>query len=69
MIIGFDGKRAIENNTGLGNYSRLLVEVLSAKYPDNKYLLYAPSLKDTPRMKRLLAQRNVAIVATDTAVG
>lgn len=21
MIIGFDGKRAVQNNTGLGNYS------------------------------------------------
>ncbi|MDE6360288.1 MAG: glycosyltransferase family 4 protein [Muribaculaceae bacterium] len=69
MIIGFDGKRAIENNTGLGNYSRLLVEVLSAKYPDNKYLLYAPSLKENPRLKRLLEQRNVDIVTPDTAFG
>ena len=48
MIIGFDGKRAIENNTGLGNYSRLLTEVLAAKYPDNKYLLYAPAMRELP---------------------
>ena len=34
MKIGFDGKRAVCNNTGLGNYSRLLVKVLSNHYPD-----------------------------------
>jgi glycosyltransferase involved in cell wall biosynthesis len=42
MIIGFDGKRFFHNNTGLGNYSRSLIKVLSDYYPDNEYLLYNP---------------------------
>ncbi|MEO6231473.1 MAG: glycosyltransferase family 1 protein [Ferruginibacter sp.] len=42
MIIGYDGKRAFQNNTGLGNYSRSLVSILAAYFPDNKYLLFAP---------------------------
>jgi len=68
MIIGFDGKRAIENNTGLGNYSRLLVDVLSEKYPDNYYLLYAPRLKENVRMLHLMEKRNVDIVTPSTPV-
>ena len=31
MLIGYDGKRAVENNTGLGNYSRLVIEVLAQR--------------------------------------
>lgn len=69
MIIGFDGKRAIENNTGLGNYSRLLVEVLADKYPENKYLLYAPRLKENTRLLRLMEHRNVDIVTPDSSLG
>ncbi len=39
MKIGFDGKRAIKNNTGLGNYSRLVVEELAQQFPENEYVL------------------------------
>ena len=35
MIIGFDAKRAVRNNTGLGNYSRLVVDSLARRFPDN----------------------------------
>lgn len=42
MRIGFDGKRAVQNFTGLGNYSRYLIETLYRYFPDNDYLLYAP---------------------------
>lgn len=65
MLIGFDGKRAIENFTGLGNYSRLLVEVLSERYPENEYLLYAPQLKRNTRMRKLMERRNVNIISPD----
>ena len=27
MRIGFDGKRAVQNFTGLGNYSRYIVDI------------------------------------------
>lgn len=46
MKIGFDGKRFFHNNTGLGNYSRSLIKVLSDYYPDNEYLLYNPKKND-----------------------
>jgi len=45
MIIGFDAKRAFHNYSGLGNYSRLLIQSLSEKYKENQYFLYTPKYK------------------------
>ena len=42
MRIGFDAKRIFHNRSGLGNYSRDLVRILEAYYPENQYLLYNP---------------------------
>ncbi len=42
MKLGYDGKRAVQNFTGLGNYSRYVIESLAKYYTDNEYLLYAP---------------------------
>lgn len=69
MKIGFDGKRAVCNNTGLGNYSRLLVEVLSKSYPENDYVLYSPEMQENPRLRPLLEQNNVRVVTPDSASG
>ena len=46
MRIGFDAKRAFFNTSGLGNYSREVIRSLSKYYPDETYILYAPSCKD-----------------------
>ncbi len=42
MIFGFDAKRIFHNNTGLGNYGRDLIRILSSHYPNEKYVLYNP---------------------------
>ncbi len=42
MKIGFDGKRALQNNTGLGNYSRFILDSLITNFPSNSYSLFAP---------------------------
>lgn len=42
MKIGFDGKRAFQNSTGLGNYSRSLLAAFNRYYPENTYTLFAP---------------------------
>ncbi|MCC8089668.1 MAG: glycosyltransferase family 4 protein [Rikenellaceae bacterium] len=42
MKIGFDAKRVFFNNSGLGNYSRGAVNLLSTYYPDNEYFLFTP---------------------------
>lgn len=41
--IGFDAKRAAQNRTGLGNYSRFVIEMLLKYAPGNEYLFYIPS--------------------------
>jgi glycosyltransferase involved in cell wall biosynthesis len=42
MKIAFDAKRAFHNNTGLGNYSRFVIEALAKYFPENEYLAYSP---------------------------
>lgn len=42
MKIGFDAKRAFHNTTGLGNYSRTLIEGLAKLYPQHQYYLFNP---------------------------
>jgi len=42
MKIGYDGKRAFQNSTGLGNYARSLIAALAKQYPENNYTLFAP---------------------------
>ncbi len=68
MKIGFDAKRAFLNRTGLGNYSRWLINALVKYQPGNEYLLYTPKVKPgmytpnqpaqvkTPRLKFLTSR-------------
>ncbi|HEY0434508.1 MAG TPA: glycosyltransferase family 1 protein [Chitinophagaceae bacterium] len=42
MNIGFDAKRAFHNQTGLGHYSRTLIQSLSHSYSANEYFLFNP---------------------------
>lgn len=42
MRIAFDAKRMLQNATGLGNYSRYMVNALVNHFPDNQYLLFSP---------------------------
>jgi glycosyltransferase involved in cell wall biosynthesis len=50
MNIGFDAKRAFYNNTGLGNYSRDTIRILSNYFPENNYFLYSPKAIDNDRL-------------------
>ncbi len=45
MNIGFDAKRAFHNTTGLGNYSRTLIQSLSSFYPNEQYYVFNPKKK------------------------
>lgn len=40
MKIGFDAKRAFNNTSGLGNFSRNTINALSRYYPDDQYFLF-----------------------------
>jgi len=46
MRIGFDAKRAYNNFSGLGNYSRYVISNIRRFYPENQYLLYTPGIAD-----------------------
>jgi len=61
MRIGFDAKRAFLNNTGLGNYSRDAIRVLSNFYTDNKYFLYTPKEKENSRLDFLDNRTNTFV--------
>jgi glycosyltransferase involved in cell wall biosynthesis len=62
MKIGFDAKRAVQNSTGLGNYSRYVIETLSNSYPQNEYLLFSPKRKENPRLAALKSMKNVHFI-------
>lgn len=61
MRIGFDGKRAVQNNTGLGNYSRYVLEALQEYYPDEEYILYTPKERNNPRLDAILEKNNIRL--------
>lgn len=54
MVVGFDGKRAVSNFTGLGNYSRFVIEALSRKYAHERYKIFAPKPKNNHEFLSLL---------------
>ena len=61
MRIGFDAKRAFSNTTGLGNYSRDTIRVLSYYFSDNKYFLYTPEDNQNPRMNFITDRDNTFV--------
>ena len=52
MKIAFDAKRIFYNTTGLGNYSRTLIDNLCQYHPENEYLLFTPSTKESLYQKK-----------------
>lgn len=68
MLTGYDGKRAVQNNTGLGNYSRLLVSVMARRYGNDRFALYAPHPHTTPRLQPVLELPNVELHGAAPAV-
>ncbi len=53
MKIGFDAKRAFSNFTGLGNYSRSTIRILTEHFPTKKYLLYTAKVPDENQVRFL----------------
>ena len=62
MKIAFDAKRFFHNTSGLGNYSRDLVRILSQYEPDNEYLLLNKNKSE--RGKDILERSNVKFIET-----
>ncbi|MEA5257716.1 glycosyltransferase family 1 protein [Arcicella aquatica] len=54
MKIGFDAKRAFNNNTGLGNYSRFIIDALLKYNAENTYFAYTPKVSTAPFTEKYL---------------
>lgn len=61
MKIGFDGKRAANNLTGLGNYSRSLIYQLANYFPNNQYLVYAARVKEHSQIKAFFKTKGILL--------
>lgn len=61
LTIGYDGKRAVCNFTGLGNYSRLIIESVAQSMPHSRLMVYTPRLNDSPRLSAMLSHPNVSL--------
>ena len=57
MKIGIDAKRAIFNESGLGNYSRTLIHSLQTYYAKNNYILYYPYPTSDAAKKRVVEMK------------
>ena len=68
MNIAFDAKRITHNATGLGNYSRFVLDTLTEFRPENRYLLFSPSTGDPSLYKRLLSNRSVRLITPHRAL-
>lgn len=62
MKIGFDAKRLFNNFTGLGNYSRFVLDTLLEADTSDNYYLYTPKIKDRPETKRYLQDPRLKII-------
>jgi len=68
MRIGFDAKRAFSNNTGLGNYSRDAIRILSHYFPNNKYFLYTPRKNNNARLSFIKERKNTFIRTPESLI-
>ncbi len=62
MKIGFDAKRLFNNFTGLGNYSRFVVDTLLEEGTTDNYCLYTTKIKNRPETKRYLQDPHLKII-------
>ena len=62
MNIGFDAKRLFNNFTGLGNYSRFVVNALCDFEPDHRYLLYSPKIRKHPEVNPIVERPQVQVI-------
>ena len=60
-VIGFDAKRAAQNRTGLGNYSRFVLRGLSRFSAVDKLLLYVPHPQKASALEGVDKERGVVL--------
>ncbi len=62
MRIGFDAKKAVRNMTGIGNYSRGLVNSLCHYAPEHDYILFAPEPVSGEAMGQIVRSTSIHYV-------
>lgn len=60
MRIGLDGKRIIQNFTGLGNYGRFVLKVLAKKYPYDHFTVFSAKPANTSVKEAYASFSNVS---------
>jgi glycosyltransferase involved in cell wall biosynthesis len=68
MNIGFDGKRAANNLTGLGNYSRSLIAHMARYFPQNQYFVYTAKVKEHKQIQSFLSLPGIVLKLAETSV-
>ena len=68
MRIAFDAKRAAQNRTGLGNYSRFVLDILDRHMPDGEFVLFAPNAKKTSLLQRFVEKKGKFSLVTPIGI-
>ena len=66
LRLGFDAKRFFNNYTGLGNYSRDILENLSSVFPENEYYLYSSKIPKAKGVAEYIDLKKFHIVQPKT---
>lgn len=69
MIIAFDAKRAAQNRTGLGNYSREIMNIVKSNRPECDCLLFVPNRGNARQLDLLPGLERFEIVAPPRCLG
>lgn len=69
MNIAFDAKRITHNGTGLGNYSRFVVNGLSEAFPEVSFRLYTPGPGKETLRNRIESRPNVSFHYPESIFG
>src|ERR1043165_4045349 len=62
MNIGFDAKRAFMNQSGLGNYSRTLIQSLITFHPECNYTLFTTQKSESGFSDFTASQKNTCVI-------
>ena len=62
ISIGYDAKRIVRNNTGLGNYGRTLINALAEVSPELQLRLYAPDEGNERLRNEVTKANNISFV-------
>ena len=61
MKIGYEAKRIFKNFTGLGNYSRSIIQTLAEAFPQDSFYLYTPKVTSNKQLEFLKQLKNVFV--------